>query len=241
MQINPWLLVLIGAIAGIAGYGFGMLDSRVTKALKDGREKAAEAEEPAPAKLDEHSVLKVTLDPALKWHLELDGNRIEPDGLTPEQRTRLVNVLVQVRPWVDGKMAAAPAANMPVAAPVPAPVASAPASGIPMPASAASATQPADTTATRLDLGRGIRTLFEKDFKKPEVLKGPSIVALIDEVLQKKLLASPLADRRIRLEEGSLGEVIVFVGQTRYSGVDAVPDESIKAIIREAIADWDKK
>jgi hypothetical protein len=64
---------------------------------------------------------------------------------------------------------------------------------------------------------------------------------MIDEVLQKKLENSPLAGKKIRLEEGSVGEVVVFVGTMRYSGIEAVPDENIKAIIKEAIADWDSK
>ncbi len=238
MEINPWLIVLIGVLAAGAGYVFHMLDSRVTTALMESRAKAPDAEEEKPAqKLDEHSVLRVTVDPALKWHLELDGVQIEPDGLSAEQRARLVNVIVQIRPWIDGKT---------VASPTPPPIPMAPslppavASNLPSPpaASAPVGTQPA---ALRLNIGRGFRSLLESDVKKPEPLKVPSIVGMIDEVLQKKLESSPLAGKRIRLEEGEVGEVIVFVGAVRYSGVDAVPDEDIKAIIRAAIADWDKK
>ncbi len=235
---NLWLIPVVGAIAGIAGYVFGMIDSRVTKALKETRQEALDREE-TEAKLDAHSVLKVTVDPALKWHLDLDGVRIEPDGLTAEQRARLVNILVQIRPWVDGKLAPSPAPGesgpVSTASPLPAPVTSALApTGIQPPAVA-------PVGAGRIDLGRGFRSLLDKDIKKPEPLNTVSIVAMIDEVLQKKLESSPLAGRRIRLEEGSVGEVIVFVGANRYSGVDAVPDEDIKAIIKDAIADWNRK
>ncbi len=232
MEINPWMIVVIGILAAAAGYVFRILDSRVTTALVEAREKApAEEDEKPTAKLDEHSVLKVSVDPALKWHLELDGARLEPDGLTAEQRKRLVNVIVQIRPWIDGKTVAPPV-------PAPAPVSESPAAAVPLVASAPIGTQPA---ALRLDIGRGFRSLLESDIKKPEPPKVASIVGMIDEVLQKKLENSPLAGKRIRLEEGSVGEVIVFVGTLRYSGVDAVPDEDIKAIIRAAIAEWDKK
>jgi hypothetical protein len=89
---------------------------------------------------------------------------------------------------------------------------------------------------------RGFRTLLESEVKKTDViLSGPSIVGLIDEVLQKKLENSPLAAKNIRLEEGSVGEVVVFVGAMRYSGIDAVPEGEIKSIIQEAIAEWNKK
>jgi hypothetical protein len=235
---NIWPIILVGVIAAIAGYVFGMIDSRVTTVLKEGREKIVESEAEAAQKLDEHNVLKVTVDPALKWHLELDGIGIEPDGLTAEQRTRLVNVLVQIRPWIDGKTVSAPA-----------PITSAPPASIsapPQPASSAPIVPPpiAGVPATgnpRLDFGRGFRSLLDSDIRKPEPPKGTSIVSMIDEVLQRKLENSPLAGKKIRLEEGSIGEVIVFVGIIRYSGIDAVPDEDIKAIIRAAIAEWDRK
>jgi hypothetical protein len=242
---NIWPIILVGVIAAIAGYVFGMIDSRVTTALKEGREKIAESEEAKAAaeKLDEHNVLKVTVDPALKWRLELDGIHIEPNGLSAEQRTRLVNVLVQIRPWIDGKTVSSPVPNTPAieAAPLPDSVPLQPA---PQPSSTAIGTQPAAAApagSPRLDFVRGFRSLLENDVKKPEPLKVPSIVGLIDDVLQKKLENSPLSGKKIRLEEGSVGEVVVYVGAVRYSGIDAVPDENIKAIIKEAIAEWDKK
>lgn len=235
---NIWLIILVGVIAAIAGYVFGMLDSRVTTALKEGREKIVDSEA-AAKKIDEHSVLRVTVDPTLKWHLQLDDVYIEPNGLSAEQRTRLVNVLVQIRPWIDGKTAPAPMPDAPAAASMPIPASIQPS---PLPSSALVGTQPAAASgAPRIDFARGFRSLLENDVKKPEPLKGPSIVGMIDEVLQKKLEGSPLAGKKIRLEEGSVGEVVVYVGAIRYSGIDAVPDEDIKAMIKVAIAEWDKK
>jgi hypothetical protein len=243
MDTNVLWTVIVGAVAAIAGYVFGMVDSRVTNAIKENRAeqaalKEATARESIPARLDEHSVLKVTVDPTLRWHLELDGTQLEPEGLTPEQRARLVNVIVQIRPWIDGKTTAAPAPAAPASALVSATIqtgmvqTSAPAA--PVPAVAPPAGPP------RLDIARGFRSLLEKELKGAEPEKGPSIVRMIDDVLQKKLELSPLAAKHIRLEEGSVGEVVVYVGVQRYSGVDAVPDEAIKGIIKEAIAEWNR-
>lgn len=235
MENNTWLIVIIvGVIAVIVGYLFGILDSRVTTALKEGREKEVVAEEPKPSpKLDEHEVLRVSIDQAIKWRLELDGVRIEPDGLNVEQRTRLVNVIVQIRPWIDGKTVASPApAPVPAASPAPAPSVVSLLSDVSAPVIAKPATPNLVTSAMKL---------LDSEVKKIEPPKPPSIVAMIDEVLQKKLEDSPLAGRKIRLEEGSVGEVVVFVGLARYSGIDSVPDESIKAIIHDAVAEWDKK
>jgi hypothetical protein len=144
-----------------------------------------------------------------------------------------VNVVVQIRPWIDGKIVPAAAPKHPDPGPD---LAAASLSVSPT----SLGTQSSVTSPLRVDAVRGFRSLLENDMKKPEPIKGPSIVGLIDEVLQKKLEGSPLASKRIRLEEGSVGEVVVFVGAIRYSGIDAVPDDAVKAIIREAIAEWDK-
>ncbi len=241
----PFLTILIvGGIAVIVGaligYLVSFLENRLTDALKKGRGEGnpdgLDDEKPTP-KLEELNVLKVTIDPVFKWHLELDGVRLEPDGLTVEQRTRLVNVVVQIRPWIDGKTLPAPVAPaLPKLSD-----ADQNAAAAALVASTSIGTQPVASTAPRVDVRRGFMTMLENDLKKPAPPKDPSIVELIDKVLQEKLAGSPLAEKNIRLEEGSVGEVVVFVGVTRYSGIDAVPDDAIKTIIREAIAEWDKK
>jgi hypothetical protein len=63
---------------------------------------------------------------------------------------------------------------------------------------------------------------------------------MIDDFLQKRLAVSPLANREIHLEEGALGEVVVFVGKERFAGVEAVSNPEIQSIIRAAIKDWEK-
>ncbi len=82
MDLTPAIILII--VAAIAGYGLGMVDSRLTEAAK---KKLAESKtptpepeaekEPQPPKEQnlkgEHTVLKMTVDLALKWHLELDG------------------------------------------------------------------------------------------------------------------------------------------------------------------------
>ena len=243
MQNNPVLtIVIISAITlvvgAIIGYIGALLEARLTTALKEGREEInpEHPDAPPPPKLDEHDILKVTIDPALKWHLELDGVRVEPDGLTAEQRARLVNVVVQIRPWIDGK-------TLPAVAPKPPadPRQDLAAAEALVAATSAGVIKPIAPLKPRVDVRRGFRTLLESDVKDPKPIKDPSIVEMIDEVLQKKLEGSPLTGKKIRLEEGSVGEVVVFVGAIRYSGIDAVPDEQIKAIIREAIAEWNKQ
>jgi hypothetical protein len=68
-----------------------------------------------------------------------------------------------------------------------------------------------------------------------------SIVGQIDAVLQERLAGTPLEERGIFLAQSREGSVNVYVGLTRYNGIDEVPDLEIKAAIRAAIAEWEKK
>ena len=68
-----------------------------------------------------------------------------------------------------------------------------------------------------------------------------SVISLIDSVLQKQLAGTPLASRQIRMEEGPKGEVLVYVGAARYSGIDSVPDPEIVAAIKQAIAEFNRE
>jgi hypothetical protein len=43
------------------------------------------------------------------------------------------------------------------------------------------------------------------------------------------------------LTQSPEGGVIVYVGLTKYMGVDSVPDPEIKAAIRAAISEWENK
>jgi hypothetical protein len=72
-------------------------------------------------------------------------------------------------------------------------------------------------------------------------IKSLSIVNQIDTVLQARIADTSLAKRGIRLQESIQGGVEVYVGLNKFLAVDDVPDEEIKATIRAAIAEWEKK
>lgn len=68
-----------------------------------------------------------------------------------------------------------------------------------------------------------------------------SIVTQIDSVLQTRLVGTPLEDRGVFLTQSPEGGVMVYVGLTKYAGIDDVPDPEIKAAIRAAITEWEDK
>ena len=68
-----------------------------------------------------------------------------------------------------------------------------------------------------------------------------SIVAQIDDILQEKLEGTPLSKRGIRLRELPNQHMAVMVGLDQYEGVDEVPDEEIRNLIRSAVSEWEKR
>jgi len=238
MSLTPAIILIV--VAAIAGYVIGIVDSRLTATLRSKPENEPAAGQ-APAKEQnsdgEHTVLKVTIDPALKWHLQLDGARLDdPNATSVEQRQRLVNVILQIRTWIDGKPApAAESLPMPVPAPQPAAL---------KPLTASTSALPpvtSDGKPLKIDAIRGLRSMLNSEVKSPDELKAASIVMMIDKILQTKLASSALDGKGIRLEDGAFGEVVVFVGARRYSDVASVPEPEVQAIIRAAIKEWEQK
>jgi len=226
--------VILGVIGG---YLFALLDRRVTQAFRKPRpepestppprpaaDTAAEATHAAhvPAPSGPPDGLRVGRERDGSTFVEVDGMRVTPATVNVDQRRRLISLLSQLRPYVEA------------GAPVPPPPA--PARPAAPPASAERSSQPA-----RLDLSRGLRTFLEDSVIEDDAEEKPlSIVGQIDLVLQEMLRERGAAENAIRLMEGPGGEVLVYIGAQRYNGIDAVPDEKAQALIRAAVAAWEK-
>jgi hypothetical protein len=68
-----------------------------------------------------------------------------------------------------------------------------------------------------------------------------SIVSQIDSILQMRIAGTPLEDRGVFMAQSPEGGVVVYIGLTKYMGVDSVPDPEVKAAIRAAITEWENK
>jgi hypothetical protein len=159
--------------------------------------------------------------------LEMDGERLNgKEALKLEQRRRLVSMLLDLRPWLE---------NTPVISAIPeiqsrlGPQAEIgtilPDPGLPRPVDSA--------ISLVMKAKPGVN-----EVKPIPVLK--SIVEQIDDVLQTHLLASSMKNRDIRLTEGPGGVVLVRDGLNKYEGIEAVPEPEIQALIRQAVAEWEK-
>ena len=232
--------IIVGLVALLVGWAIGFFDSklRADKKIKVAEEKAqltvqkakgeaeraammarAAAESAQPA-LPGKTLLRFWLDSAEHPALDMDGQTVDTAPLSEPNRKRLLGLLNAMRPWIEGKTAA------PVAVPAPAPQPVTPPAAPAAPAQVKAAA-PVPPVAAAI--------------KDEKIIAPLSIVEQIDEILQSRLAASPLAGRGIWLQESPEGGVIVWVGMQKFAGVDEVTDPDVQSIIRAATAEWEKK
>lgn len=69
-----------------------------------------------------------------------------------------------------------------------------------------------------------------------------SITVQIDEILQEKLAQRlPGEARKVRLVDLPGGGAVIRIGPEQYDGVDAVPEPAIRALIHEAVQEWERR
>jgi hypothetical protein len=164
---------------------------------------------------------------------EIDGTEFAgPENLSPEQRRKLVQVLREVAGWFN-ETGSKPVKS-PLAAETAAPVSQPPVRIAP------ARPDPAATIYIEPTPAPPPPVVNEKlmDVKKTAPF---SIVTQIDAILQGMLHNSPMKTKGIRLVEDPNGGVTVWVGIQRYPGIDAVTDPEALAIIRAAVAEWERQ
>jgi hypothetical protein len=227
---------ILGWIAGlIFVYIFGLYEGRGQGYKRRKAEEAAtKREEPEPktvtVKEDDPGLLRIKNEGGY-FTLDLDGRRLNTTALTSDQRKRLIDMLNLMRPWLEGKPVSTPETAQPLYSP--------PSQPRPTPVVSTSPTPSTPTTkpAAQPIPSRPI-TIAPED--RPVAPAG-SIVSQIDSILQARLTGSPLEDRGVFLAQSPEGGVSVYIGLTKYNGIEDVPDPEIKAAIRAAIAEWENK
>lgn len=232
ITLNLFVLIGIALAVMFFGYFFGLFEGR-----GQGYKKRKEEEKDRPLPV---SVPVVKDDPGLlrlksennQLRLDMDGQRVDTSmPLAPAQRKRLIDLLTLIRPFLEGGQPAQ-------AAPKPVPVSP--------PVSPSAPLTPAEQVLiTNLNQPKvepvpaRISLIPKKKSEQPAAAL--SMVQQIDQILQLKLVDTPLAGQGIKIQEAPGGGVLVMVGLKKYEGVGDVPDPAIKAVLQAAVAEWEKK
>jgi len=249
MEFSLFALLGISLVAMFFGYFFGLFEGRGQGYKKRKKEEdaepgvAPEVQIPPPSPpVDvapisppqvtppvvipvETSLLKLSLDAREQPCLDLDGQRVDTSQISPHERKRLIDLMLVMRPWVEGAPAQPPAPPPPAPRPI-----AAPANPSPIARMAALRTA-----------GAPDATAVPPAPTEPVVSAPTTMVGQIDAILQTRLLGTPLAARGIRLLESAEGGALVVVGKSHFAGVGEVPDPEIQAAIRAAIAEWENR
>lgn len=215
-----WNLKTTGIIIAIffIGYFIGLAEAAIKQKNKD--KKSAHVEEELvnvpTSDLREPNLFSINRSASNELIIELEGHPISnKDELTEDKKRLLVNLLVEVRPWLETTTSTPikqnteqqpePLNPKPQITPVPIP---------PLP------------------------TPQKTNKLNPS---SESIVSQIDTVLQNRLASSSMANQSIRLTESPTGGVRVYVGLDKFDGIDAIPNPEIKEFIRQAVAEWEAR
>jgi len=233
------LLILVVVSVGVGFFSNSLL--RAFKSDPGGNEPGANPRSSLGVLLDRDpnsTALKVTLD----------GESFQNAGqLSDLQRTRLRNLYLDLSAWLRE------APPVPVSRPEPEQTPRSVAAW-PSPADAAPTpplTQPAaleldafpDPKAQKTSLNplnilsRVVGSDSNRNHYAPK-----SIVGQVNDILQEKIRSLPhLARLGIELSETLEHKMVVVVGAEKYDGIEAVPDEEIKNLIRQSAAEWSSR
>jgi hypothetical protein len=165
--------------------------------------------------------------------LQVEGKIIRSiNDLSREQRTRLLPYFEVLTSWFN------PTANKTAAVAAPRPsLEGATDSGV-LQAATAGYGQP-QLQKPSLNPINVLARAIQSDINVPPATK--SIAAQIDEILQEKIEGTQLEKRGVRLLELPNKGMVVMVGLDQYAGVDEVPDEEIRSVIKSAVVEWERR
>jgi hypothetical protein len=232
ITLNLFVLIGIALAVMFFGYFFGLSEGRGQGYKK---RKAEEQDKPLPVSMpiikDDPGLLRLKSENN-QLRLDMDGQRVDTTvPLMPAQRKRLIDLLTLIRPFLEGGQ---PAQAAPKPAPVSPPVSTSAPLTLAEQALITNLNQPkVEPVPARISL------IPKKKLEQPAATL--SMVQQIDEILQLKLVDTPLAGQGIKIQEAPGGGVMVMVGLKKYEGVADVPDPAIKAVLQAAVAEWEKK
>jgi hypothetical protein len=175
--------------------------------------------------------------------VELDGKAyLAPGPLRPDQRERLEHTAADLALWLgisSAEMPARPMPEMTTQAAVQAPPAQGEIAAVP-PAPAEPAPKP-DIHPPVVAPPPPVSTRSPKPAPPVNKEAPKTMVQQINAVLQEMIIGTPYEMRTLSLTEDPVRGVIVWLGSTHYEGIDGVPDPEVQAVLRAAVAEWERR
>ena len=158
---------------------------------------------PAPAAPKENNLLRLSLDNNNQLRLEVDGQGVDAAQLAPEQRKRLIDLMVTMRPWIDANAPKPSAAPQPVAPrPIPStPITAPPSGAMPISQRISKPIAPSDDKMPPLPshtggpVGADAQTVRAEELKKKEA-------ALVSQPMSKPIAPVPASKPVLSRVEG---------------------------------------
>lgn len=226
------VLVILGIVLVIVGFLIALLvlplfsaDKKTSKEIETRITEQA-IPKPLPPSAAQARGLRVTRDMQKNRLLvELDGQVYETASqLSQAQRRFLSLTVTDLVSWMSQAALSAPSA--PQAEPfLPAAFAEQP---VAKPAPPAQSMFPTPVKLAQPESGKA---------QTPRL----SLTAQIDEILQERLVSSPLAHRTIHLAELPNFGMSVQVDRQQYESVDEIPDVEVRKLIHEAVEEWQRR
>lgn len=232
---NPAVLLLL-AVGGLClGFLLGFL---VRGFFRRGAKEKTETREPkfkpASRNWDEVAHLwRDRRDNHLIFQIEDEYYKRDSD-LTPKEKKILLNVVMDFYQWLE------PSSNLKSETPASAPV---PISTSPVENSVPPTTfdeKKPELRRTGFNPVQMLTQALEADVTA-SAIPDQSMVAQIDGILQEKIIAANMQKWAVRLVEFPNRGMVVMVGLEQYDEIDAVPYERVRKMIREAVAEWERR
>lgn len=236
--------ILIAFLCAIMGFVAGVLVTLLWQ--ERGRNKQAPGELPGGLVKGQHEpVVRLWRDKKSgKLLTELDGNvYAENKAINKSLRKDLKATAMQWAAWViEGEEKVTPPVPVQAPPPAPAPIVLPPVAAVvppPQPVIAAPLAPP--FVAVLVAPQSPLPQVDKKAAEAPQTEAPKTMLEEIDEIIQEMTEGTPLESQKVRLATDARSNVVVWVGSKHFEGADAVDDPEVKAVLRKAVAAWEKR
>ena len=233
--------ILIAFLCAIMGFVAGVLVTLLWQ--ERGRNKQAPGELPGGLVKGQHEpVVRLWRDKKSgKLLTELDGNvYAENKAINKSLRKDLKATAMQWAAWViEGEEKVTPPVPVQAPQPAPAPIVQPPVAAVVPPPQPVIVAPP--FVAVPVAPQSPLLQVDKKAAEAPQPEAPKTMLEEIDEIIQEMTEGTPLESQKVRLATDARSNVVVWVGSKHFEGADAVDDPEVKAVLRKAVATWEKR